>query len=408
MDQDNQAKDQNQSQTGGDNIDQPTDAAELAAAQANAADLIRRKLDSLYEEEPSAAEEAADAIEASTPRSKHQQYMYDLSRSGKSLAGIQSAWHEYYANLPDKEKHEVWKEFYASSGQAIPQIQDDRSASPQEHERAVKPSPPAKPKKPIGRTVKDIRQRILGSAKTDKKLKARQHFQSILFGLSMGSLVILVLLFGLFNERFIAPFITPSKNVSSTPIIADSGAGAPNGLPKVIIPKINVEIPVVYDEPSIQENALQKALERGVVHYATTSRPGEKGNTVIFGHSSNNIFNPGKYKFAFVLLSRLDKGDLFYLTKDSKRYAYRVYKKSIVNPSDLSVLGNAGKPATATLITCDPPGTSLHRLVVVGEQISPDPLKNKPSPVKSKTGQPKVLPSNAPSLWERLLNWLND
>jgi uncharacterized Rmd1/YagE family protein len=40
--------------------------------------------------------------------------MYDLSHSGKSLAEIQTAWHQYYVNLPNDEKHQVWQEFYAN------------------------------------------------------------------------------------------------------------------------------------------------------------------------------------------------------------------------------------------------------------------------------------------------------
>jgi sortase A len=223
----------------------------------------------------------------------------------------------------------------------------------------------------------------------------------------MGSLVLLLLLFGFFNERFIAPFITPSRHVSSTPIIIDPNSAAVSPNPEVLIPKINVEIPVIYDQSSINEDAMQTALEHGVVHYATTPLPGQKGNTVIFGHSSNNIFNPGKYKFAFVLLNRLDNGDLFYLTKDGKQYVYRVYKKTVVEPTDVEVLNPTEKVATATLITCDPPGTSLHRLVVVGEQITPDPGGNTASTAAANQPIPKELPSNSPSLWQRFTGWIS-
>jgi sortase A len=159
----------------------------------------------------------------------------------------------------------------------------------------------------------------------------------------------------------------------------------------------------VFDEASIEENAVQRALERGVLHYATTSQPGQQGNGAIFGHSSNNILNKGKYKFAFVLLKRLEAGDTFMVHKDGKRYVYRVFDKKIVKPSEVSVLNaTAGKPATMSLITCDPPGTSLNRLVVIGEQITPDPTANTaPTAVKTET-QPRVLPSDAPTLWQRL------
>jgi sortase A len=176
----------------------------------------------------------------------------------------------------------------------------------------------------------------------------------------------------------------------------------------VIIPKINVEIPVVYGVNTIDESAIDTALENGVVHYADTALPGQNGNLVIVGHSSNNIFNKGKYKFAFVLLNRLEAGDTFYLQKDGKRYTYQVYKKEIVDPYNVSVLGPADKPATATLITCDPPGTSLNRLVVVGEQISPSPANNAPQVTQNALATRSAkIPGNAESLWHRLTRWLS-
>jgi sortase A len=214
----------------------------------------------------------------------------------------------------------------------------------------------------------------------------------------------LIFLFSFFNERFIAPFIQPSRNVSNTEIIAGGGTGGNN--PEIIIPKINVEIPVVYDVNTIEESAVEKGLERGVVHYADTAMPGQDGNLVIFGHSSNNIFNPGKYKFAFVLLSHLENGDTFYIQKDGKRYTYQVYKKTIVSPSEVGVLTSTEKAATATLITCDPPGTSTNRLVVVGEQISPDPAQNSAQVATSTTkDKVAVIPGNGPTLWSRFVRW---
>lgn len=142
-----------------------------------------------------------------------------------------------------------------------------------------------------------------------------------------------------------------------------------------------------------------------MVHYSTSPSPGQTGNVVIVGHSSNNILNKGQYKFAFVLLKRLEVGDTFSLNKDGVRYTYQIFDKKIVKPTDVSVLGTLAKPNTATLITCDPPGTSLNRLIVVGEQISPDPNSNKTVDQKAPPLTDKgVLPSNAPSMWQRIKN----
>lgn len=373
-----------------------------------AVDLIRKKLDDLYGSEPKAKEEIAE-VEEVAHRSKHQQFMYDLSHSGKSLAEIQTSWHNYYVNLPNDEKHQVWQEFYANHAQTQMHPHHTPPEPPKKHEPAHPVHKYPAKRRPDSRSVSDIKQQLLGKVQTRAKAKPRHHLQSLLFGLGMGSLVLLILLFGFFNERFIAPFITPSRSVSSTPIVIDPGTTAVGTEAKIIIPKINVEIPVIYDEPTINEAAIQRALEKGVVHYPTTSNPGEIGNGVIFGHSANNILNKGKYKFAFVLLKRLETGDTFYVQKDGKRYVYKVFDKKVVPPTDVSVLYPSfpDKSSTFTLITCDPPGTSLNRLVVTAEQISPDPGTNVASTAKQSTGTPEILPSNSPSLWHRLTSWIS-
>ncbi len=264
-----------------------------------------------------------------------------------------------------------------------------------------------------GKTAAKIKQGIQNTARAaasprGQKLSAWQHAKSLLVGLGLAALVGGLFMFTFFNEAFIAPFISPSKNVSATPIIGNETTVSED--PKVIIPKINVEVPVVYDVRTIEEDAIQAGLERGVVHYATTPFPGENGNGVIVGHSSNNILNSGQYKFAFVLLRKMEIGDLFYLNFEGKRYTYKIYEKTVVPPTDVSVLGPAERDNSFTLITCDPPGTSTNRLIVVGEQISPDPSSNTeasndyqaPLDETAESEEEEIVPGNAPSLWSRL------
>jgi LPXTG-site transpeptidase (sortase) family protein len=395
--------------------------ATLEAEERNAATaMIRKKLDKIYANEPDTEEEIEEVSEAKAP-SKHQLFMQQLASSGKSLAEIQTEWHHYYITLPDNEKHQVWQEFYDSNkatskyhkqkvkpSEAAPTIELPTpsnsgvvSGKPEPKLLAVHPAPNKQDK----RTPRTIKKTLLDHVSAGGKLKAKHHIQSLLFGLGLGCIVIFIFLFGFFNEFFIAPFIQPSRNASATPLILSSDSVAPTTAPEVIIPKINVEIPVNYSETSTDENTIENDLQSGVVHYPTTSMPGEDGNTAFFGHSSNNIFNKGKYKFAFVLLHTLVPGDTFYLTYNGKVYVYKVISRDVVDPSDVAVLGPvAGQTATATLITCDPPGTSLHRLIVVGQQISPDPAANT-QPAQNTGGNvvgPAELPGNGPTLWTRL------
>jgi len=259
---------------------------------------------------------------------------------------------------------------------------------------------------PIDETPDTIRKRIrhhVDKRTANMSHGTKQNIKSLLFGLSVGFIVLVVMLFGFFNEVVIAPFMQPGR-ASATPVIVNSSTIDADGDPQVIIPKINVQIPVVYDLKSNSEAAVQAGLEHGVVHYPTTVKPGEFGNAAFFGHSSNNIFNKGKYKFAFVLLHELKLGDTFYLTYDGTVYGYKEITRKIVQPSQVDVLNDIPtEAATATLITCDPPGTSLHRLVVVGRQVSPSPVNNTNlTETTDATGSSEALPGNGPTMWTRL------
>lgn len=155
--------------------------------------------------------------------------------------------------------------------------------------------------------------------------------------------------------------------------------------PTLTIPKINVSAPVVF-EPSIAEAAVQKALESGVVHYGNTANPGQAGNAVLFGHSSNDWDKPGNYKFIFVLLEKLAVGDTYTIDYKGTRYEYQIYERSIILATDVHVVAPTSDP-TSTLITCWPTGTSQKRLIVRGKQISPQPSKTAGTQSQATTNQ---------------------
>lgn len=375
------------------------------AEDQQAANFIRKKLEHIYDGEPDAKTEVAD-LKVISPTSKHQQFMRDLVNSGKNIATIQTEWHKYYINLSDQDKKQVWEEFYASNQVLARNL----SATKPNHELTrvknqvitnnhFQPKPETKPK------PNRISENIKSKVSANGQLKAKHHLQSLLFGLGLGSIVVIIFLFSFFNQIVIAPFIQPSRTVTATPVIVGSGVVAATSTPQVIIPKINVQIPVNYTETSLNESVIENDLEGGIVHYPNTVVPGQIGNAAYFGHSSNNIFNPGKYKFAFVLLHTLVNGDTFYLTYNHTVYIYKVISSTVVSPSDVAVLGPvSGQSATATLITCDPPGTSINRLVVVGQQISPNPSSNvQPTTQLSTPTKVTALPGNGPSLWSRFI-----
>ena len=378
-----------------------------------AANLIRHKLNDLYSIEPNAEAEEKE-IQNIAHRSKHQQVMYELANSGKDHVTIQTEWHKYYAGLSNQGKREVWAEFYASNqntkqNTVITNYINNPKADPKILVNHINQRGLSKFSKPRKLNSQKLRDKLIKNATSPTKITWRHHLKSLLFGLAMGSIVLIILLFGFFNQVILTPFIQPNRNPVATPIILSTASINASSTPEVIIPKINVEIPVNYNVPTDSENLIENALQGGVVHFPSTVNPGQIGNAAFFGHSANNIFNPGQYKFAFVLLHQLVPGDIFYLTFNSKVYIYKVFKKEIVSPNDVNVLNSvSGHSATATLITCDPPGTSLNRLIVIGDQISPningDTTPSATSTNLASSNQLTSLPSNGASLWSRFIS----
>lgn len=374
--------------------DKKTNADNSADVTAN---LIRGKLLSIYGDEPSVVDEEQE-IASSGVHSRHQKFMANLMNGGKSLPDIQLAWHEYYQNLDDSEKHEVWQEFYE---------QQNKTQSPVSSAAAnieeVKPLGPIYQKlegDEKAKTMADLHKKILHKVSAEGKLKKSHHVKSLVFGIGFASLATGLLFFITNNERFITPFIQPSVNAAASPIITDGGTVGTEA--RLIIPKINLEAPLVTDVTDNSEEAIQIGLEDGVTLYPDTGKPGELANPTFFGHSSNNLFNKGDYKFVFVRLHQLEIGDTYAINYNGKQYVYRIFSREVVTPDRVDVLYARPREVMSTLITCDPPGTSNNRLVLHAEQISPNPIDNIASTAPVSDERPTEIPSNAPSFLSRL------
>jgi len=227
-----------------------------------------------------------------------------------------------------------------------------------------------------------------------------------------NALIASLLLILFYNHQFIYGqvnyYISPGDKVVSPLIIEADSAQKIGEEPRVVIPKINVDVPLVYDITSWEDADVQKGLQRGVVHYGTTALPGQIGNNVIVGHSSNSVWSSGQYKFAFVLLDQLNDGDTFIIDYKGERYIYEVFKKLVIEPTDVDILSQdtGGEPIT-TLITCTPPGTAWRRLVVQARQISPNPLEAKKGNTTIDTDVPIPGDTGGESLLDSVTNWFN-
>lgn len=135
----------------------------------------------------------------------------------------------------------------------------------------------------------------------------------------------------------------------------------------IVIEKIGVNAPVVSDVSVIDEEAYREALKSGVAHAKGTIKPGEVGNCYIFAHSSLNFWQLGKYATVFNLLRKLEPGDRVVIFYRGQRFDYYVMNKEKVPGFNTYPLTRNFSAPYLTLQTCDPPGTTINRLVITAK-----------------------------------------
>lgn len=150
----------------------------------------------------------------------------------------------------------------------------------------------------------------------------------------------------------------PDVAAETLPVLPDN---------RLYIPKIDVDVPIIWQVDPV---AMVDKLRDGVAHYSGTSLPGQNGNVVITGHSSNFWWDPGQYKQVFVLLDQLKNNDQVVVTYNNQTFIYEVEKIYVVDPGRIEIL-NPSDHSILTLLTCTPVGTTINRLIVQAKQIHP-------------------------------------
>ena len=105
-------------------------------------------------------------------------------------------------------------------------------------------------------------------------------------------------------------------------------------------------------------------LDKHLVHYGNTPVPSDKGNAIIFGHSTlPQLFNKNDYKTIFANVYTLKLGDEIIAEVNGVSYKYKIFSQVVVNPTDTSVFSQKYDSSYITLVTCTPPGTTWKRLI---------------------------------------------
>ena len=237
---------------------------------------------------------------------------------------------------------------------------------------------------------------------TTTKVRKSRHFVPIL----AGCIVMLVFAFLQYNAVLFAnveAYVSPASAEPGSIIVSPTSTVAPDDRPRLLIPKIAVDVPIVWDATPDHDSQML-AMKKGVAWFnirGANAKPGQIGNTVLSGHSSNDVFDDGDYKFVFARLEQLRKGDTIYVNNEGVRYTYTISKTRIVKPTQVDALTEPTDKPIITLITCTPLGTAEKRLLVTAEQISPNP-NNATKAADSSADDNAAMPGNAPTFFERL------
>ena len=214
-----------------------------------------------------------------------------------------------------------------------------------------------------------------------------------------GVFTVLFILFLQYNRLIFAPimaYIAPgNSNDTEITAIDPTITAAPTAEPKLIIPKLNVDVPAHFNIAN-DTATIDNAMNHGVAQFkipGADALPGQVGNLVISGHSAGDIYSNNQYKFIFSGLERLQDNDLIYVNYNSVRYTYKVTKKQTVEPTDVAALVYPTSKPILTLITCTPLGSDRYRLLVTAEQVSPT-YEEKAVSTPTNTDSTTALPGN--------------
>lgn len=137
----------------------------------------------------------------------------------------------------------------------------------------------------------------------------------------------------------------------------------------IFIPKINAKAKIIPNVDAGNQTSYLEALTQGVAHAAGTNFPGQGKTIYLFSHSTNSPLTIARYNAVFYLLGKLEKGDMIIVYFLGQEHKYVVTDKFVTAANDTSWLSDNGQGERLILQTCDPPGTSWNRLLVIAKPV---------------------------------------
>jgi LPXTG-site transpeptidase (sortase) family protein len=138
-----------------------------------------------------------------------------------------------------------------------------------------------------------------------------------------------------------------------TPVVEQQHSAALSKPTKILIPAIDMNLPV--QNPSTRDlSALDTLLQKGPARYVDSAKLNERGNVIIFAHSSHlPVVHNQMYK-AFNRVPELVKGDTITLVgDDGQKYLYSVTSVRKADANDATIDLSPLHGTKLTLVTCD-------------------------------------------------------
>ena len=350
-------------------------------------------------------------------RSSLKQAPINLTKQAPDWQKYHSDWQNYY--------QKYYSEYYAKAAQKYLETEKSKlSAQTASTNAYLSQDSIARTEASAKQVEVSLRERIREKANSSFKLSKR-HKQFV--PIFAGVFSVLFVLFLQYNRLIFAPimaYIAPG-NTKDTGITAidPTVSEAPTADPRLLIPKLNVDVPVFFNI-SNDTATINNAMNHGVAQFkipGADAMPGQIGNLVISGHSAGDIYSNNQYKFIFSGLERLVDGDLIYVNYNSVRYTYKVYKRETVEPTNVAALVYKIDKPILTLITCTPLGSDRYRLLVMAEQINPSYEQKETTEIanqenstengnntEGKAQSSSIMPANERSFFDRVWRWLTN
>lgn len=396
-------------------------------AQSAVADIARSQIDHIYANDPQANMPAPEQTQASaSPAAPPQPASSSQTESTDSLPTISRSFTPQQTPEPAnpyqrthdesqlhttsdawKQYHSAWQNYYQQYFHRYYSGHIQATQSKLAEQQAQLETLKQRSERPVEQTseeaLSDLRSQVRHKVReTTKKVRKSRHFVPIL----AGCIVMLVFAFLQYNAVLFAnveAYVSPASSEPGNIIVSPTSTVAPDDKPRLLIPKIAVDVPIIWNATPDYDSQMA-AMKKGVAWFnirGANAKPGQVGNTVLSGHSSNDVFDDGEYKFVFARLEQLRKSDTIYVNNDGVRYTYTITKIRTVKPTQVNALTEPTDKPIITLITCTPLGTATNRLLVTAEQISPSPAGATKAD-DSSASDDAAMPGNAPTFFERL------